>query len=71
MDHAATMRNTYERINAGDIAGFGAFQRGDIAQGKVAGTALLHLRADARGDIGQGERPGPFVEPVIGHGVRP
>ena len=23
MDHAATMRNTYERINAGDIAGFG------------------------------------------------
>lgn len=23
MDHAATMRNTYERINEGDIAGFG------------------------------------------------
>jgi predicted ester cyclase len=23
MDHAATMRKTYERINAGDIAGFG------------------------------------------------
>ena len=23
MDHAATMRSTYERINAGDIAGFG------------------------------------------------
>ena len=23
MDHAATMRNAYERINAGDIAGFG------------------------------------------------
>ena len=32
MDHAATMRSTYERINAGDIAGFGALVAGDFVE---------------------------------------
>ena len=32
MDHAATMRNTYERINAGDIAGFGHFVADDFVE---------------------------------------
>ena len=32
MDHAATMRNTYERINAGDIAGFGALVAADFVE---------------------------------------
>ncbi len=30
MDHAATMRNTYERINAGDIDGFGELVADDF-----------------------------------------
>ena len=32
MDHAATMRKTYERINAGDIAGFGDLVADDIVE---------------------------------------
>ena len=32
MDHAATMRNTYERINAGDIAGFGDLVAADFVE---------------------------------------
>ena len=32
MDHAATMRSTYERINAGDIAGFGDLVAGDFVE---------------------------------------
>jgi steroid delta-isomerase-like uncharacterized protein len=32
VDHAATMRNTYERINAGDIAGFGALVADDLVE---------------------------------------
>ena len=32
MDHAATMRETYERINAGDIAGFGALVAEDFVE---------------------------------------
>ncbi len=32
MDHAATMRNTYERINAGDIAGFGDLVADDFVE---------------------------------------
>ena len=32
MDHAATMRNTYERINAGDIAGFGDLVADDFIE---------------------------------------
>ena len=32
MDHAATMRNTYERINAGDIAGFGDLVSDDFVE---------------------------------------
>ena len=32
MDHAATMRRTYERINAGDIAGFGDLVADDFVE---------------------------------------
>ncbi len=32
MDHAATMRSTYERINAGDIAGFGELVADDFVE---------------------------------------
>ena len=32
MDHAATMRMTYERINAGDIAGFGDLVADDFIE---------------------------------------
>jgi steroid delta-isomerase-like uncharacterized protein len=32
VDHAATMRSTYERINAGDIAGFGALVADDFVE---------------------------------------
>jgi steroid delta-isomerase-like uncharacterized protein len=32
VDHAATMRTTYERINAGDIAGFGALVADDFVE---------------------------------------
>ena len=32
MNHAATMRNTYERINAGDIGGFGDLVADDFVE---------------------------------------
>ena len=32
MDHAVTMRNTYERINSGDIAGFGDLVADDFVE---------------------------------------
>ena len=32
MDHATTMRSTYERINAGDIAGFSALLADDFVE---------------------------------------
>ena len=32
MDHAVTMRSTYERINAGDIAGFGDLLAEDFVE---------------------------------------
>jgi steroid delta-isomerase-like uncharacterized protein len=32
VDHAATMRNTYDRINAGDIAGFGELLANDFLE---------------------------------------
>jgi steroid delta-isomerase-like uncharacterized protein len=32
MDHAATMRSTYEQINAGDIAGFGDLVADDFVE---------------------------------------
>jgi len=32
MDHARTMRSTYERINAGDIAGFGDLVADDFVE---------------------------------------
>jgi len=32
MDHAVTMRNTYERINKGDIAGFGDLVADDFVE---------------------------------------
>jgi steroid delta-isomerase-like uncharacterized protein len=32
VDHAATMRSTYERINAGDIAGFGELVADDFVE---------------------------------------
>jgi predicted ester cyclase len=32
VDHAATMRNAYERINAGDIAGFGDLVADDFVE---------------------------------------
>ena len=37
MDHAATMRSTYERINAGDIAGFGDLVAEDFVEHQGAG----------------------------------
>ena len=37
MDHAATMRSTYERINAGDIAGFGDLVADDFVEHQGAG----------------------------------
>ena len=37
MDHAATMRNTYERINAGDIAGFGDLVADNFVEHQGAG----------------------------------
>ena len=37
MDHAATMRKTYERISAGDIAGFGDLVAGDFVEHQGAG----------------------------------
>ena len=32
MDHTATMRSTYERINAGDVAGFGHLVADDFVE---------------------------------------
>ena len=32
MDHAVTMRSTYERINKGDIAGFGDLVAEDFVE---------------------------------------
>ena len=32
MDHSTTMRSTYERINAGDIAGFGELMADDFVE---------------------------------------
>ena len=37
MDHAATMRKTYERINTGDIAGFGDLVADDFVEHQGAG----------------------------------
>jgi ketosteroid isomerase-like protein len=37
VDHAATMRTTYERINAGDIAGFGDLLADDFVQHQGVG----------------------------------
>jgi len=37
VDHAATMRNTYERINAGDIAGFGDLVADNFVEHQGAG----------------------------------
>ena len=36
MDHAATMRSAYERINAGDIDGFGGLVAGDFTERQEA-----------------------------------
>ena len=36
MDHAATMRSAYERINAGDIDGFGDLVAGDFTERQEA-----------------------------------
>ena len=54
-----------------DVAGFGAFQRGHVAQLQIGRFALGDLRADPAGNFGQRERPGAFVKSVIGHGGRP
>ena len=40
MDHAATMRSTYERINAGDIDGFGALVAEDFVEHQSGGTGF-------------------------------
>ena len=40
MDHAATMRNTYERINARDIAGFGALAADDFVEHQGGGPGF-------------------------------
>ena len=37
MDHAVTMRSTYERINKGDIAGFGDLVANDFVEHQGAG----------------------------------
>ena len=37
MDHAVTMRSTYERINKGDIAGFGDLVAEDFVEHQGAG----------------------------------
>ena len=37
MNHAATMRSTYERINQGDIAGFGDLVANDFVEHQGAG----------------------------------
>ena len=37
MDHATTMRNTYERINKGDVAGFGDLVANDFVEHQGAG----------------------------------
>ena len=37
MDHAATMRSTYERINKGDIDGFGDLVASDFVEHQGAG----------------------------------
>jgi steroid delta-isomerase-like uncharacterized protein len=37
VDHAATMRSTYERINKGDIAGFGDLVANDFVEHQGAG----------------------------------
>ena len=37
MDHAVTMRSTYERINAGDIAGFGDLVADNFVEHQGAG----------------------------------
>ena len=37
MDHAVTMRSTYERINKGDIAGFGDLVADDFVEHQGAG----------------------------------
>jgi steroid delta-isomerase-like uncharacterized protein len=43
VDHAATMRNTYERINAGDIAGFGDLVADDFVEHQ-GGPGLAHTK---------------------------
>ncbi len=40
MDPAATMRNTYERINAGDIAGFGDLVADDFVEHQGGGPGF-------------------------------
>jgi hypothetical protein len=37
VDHAVTMRSTYERINRGDIAGFGDLVADDFVEHQGAG----------------------------------
>ena len=40
MDHATTMRKTYERINAGDIEGFGALVADDFVDHQGGGPGF-------------------------------
>ena len=40
MDHASTMRKTYERINAGDITGFGDLVADDFVEHQGGGPAF-------------------------------
>lgn len=40
MDHAATMRKTYERINAGDIEGFGDLVADDFVEHQGGGPGF-------------------------------
>ena len=47
MDHVATMRSTYERINAGDIAGFGDL----VADNFVEHEVLTGLPATKEGTL--------------------
>ena len=44
MDNAMTMRGTYERINAGDVAGFGALMADDFVEHE-GGTGLPPTKA--------------------------
>ncbi|WP_167305811.1 hypothetical protein [Nocardioides euryhalodurans] len=48
MDHTATMRNTYELISAGDLAGFGDLVADDFVDHDGGAGFPAHQGGDAR-----------------------